>query len=299
MLPSRLTGRWLRSPRYEEPSCAPPRLPASPLPDFPASPLPRFPAYTKRSAFAGDGVTPELSVVVPVHNEAENLAPLLAEIRAVLEGTVDYEVICVDDGSDDGTAERLRPLAGEFPRLRVLRFRERSGQSAAIVCGVRAARADWVATLDGDGQNDPADILPMLARVRESAPAALSLVIGQRRHRRDRWVKRMAGRIANAVRARVLGDTTPDTGCGLKLFSREAFLAVPQFDHMHRFLPALFLRDGWQVTSLPVNHRPRRYGHSHYGVLDRFWVGLPDLAGVLWLQHRPIRPKIVEKSDAP
>lgn len=244
-------------------------------------------------------MTPELSVVVPVHNEAESLAPLLAEIRAALEGSVDYEVIYVDDGSDDGTDERLRNLATEFPRLRVVRLRERSGQSAAIVCGVRSARGSWVATLDGDGQNDPADILPLLALVRDrAAPAALRLVIGQRRRRQDRWVKRMAGRIANAIRARVLGDAIPDTGCGLKLFKRDAFLAVPQFDHMHRFLPALFLRSGWQVASLPVTHRPRRYGRSHYGVIDRLWVGLPDLTGVLWLQRRPIRPTIVEKPDA-
>lgn len=244
-------------------------------------------------------MSPEVAVVVPVHNEVESLAQLVAEIRAALDGEVDYEVIYVDDGSDDGTAEHLRRLAAEFPPLRVVRHRERAGQSAAIASGVRAARASWIATLDGDGQNDPADILPLLAMIRNpDAPTALRLIIGQRRRRRDRWAKRAAGRVANTVRARVLGDATPDTGCGLKLFSREAFLAVPQFDHMHRFLPALFLRNGWQVASLSVNHRERRYGHSHYGVLDRLWVGILDLSGVLWLRRRALRATIVEEPDA-
>jgi glycosyltransferase involved in cell wall biosynthesis len=243
-------------------------------------------------------VSLELSVVVPVHNEIDNLDRLVAEIRAALDGGVDYEVVYVDDGSDDGTAERLSMLAAEFSRLRIVRHPQRAGQSAAIVAGVRAARGAWVATLDGDGQNDPADILPLLAAIRDPAASpALRLIIGARRQRRDRWDKRVAGRIANTVRAWVLGDATPDTGCGLKLFSRDAFLAVPQFDHMHRFLPALFLRSGWQVASVPVNHRPRRYGHSHYGVLDRLWVGIVDLPGVLWLQRRPIRATTVEEPD--
>jgi dolichol-phosphate mannosyltransferase len=245
-------------------------------------------------------VSPELSLVVPVHNEVDSLAQLVAEIWAALDGQVDYEVIYVDDGSDDGTAEGLRRLAREFPALRIVRHRTRAGQSAAIASGVRAARATWIATLDGDGQNDPADILPMLAMLRNPvAPTGLRLIIGQRQRRQDRWVKRAAGRIANTVRARILEDATPDTGCGLKLFSRDAFLAVPQFDHMHRFLPALFLRNGWQVASVPVNHRARRYGHSHYGVLDRLWVGMLDLSGMLWLRHRTLRPTIVEESDAP
>ena len=244
-------------------------------------------------------MSPEVSVVVPVHNEVDSLAQLVAEIRAALDDQVDYELIYVDDGSSDGTAEQLRRLAAEFSPLRIVRHRERAGQSAAIASGVRAARATWIATLDGDGQNDPADILPMLAMIRNpDAPTALRLVIGQRQQRRDGWVKRAAGRIANSVRGRILGDATPDTGCGLKLFSRDAFLAVPQFDHMHRFLPALFLGNGWQVASLPVNHRARRHGQSHYGVLDRLWVGILDLSGVLWLRRRTLRATIVEESDA-
>jgi dolichol-phosphate mannosyltransferase len=254
---------------------------------------------------------PELSVVVPVHNEAENLNRLTDEIRRALEDRVDYEIVYVDDGSQDGSAEGLARLAREEPRIRVVPHERRAGQSAAIASGVRAARAPWIATLDGDGQNDPADILPMLDMVRGSAGSArppvrpsarppdsppLRLIIGNRRQRQDRWDKRLAGRIANAVRSRMLGDGTPDTGCGLKLFERSAFLSVPHFDHMHRYLPALFLRSGWGVASVPVNHRPRGAGRSHYGVFDRLWVGLLDLPGVWWLMRRQIRPAIAENS---
>ena len=256
---------------------------------------------------------PELSVVVPVHNEADNLNRLTGEIRRTLEGRVDYEIVYVDDGSEDGSAENLARLAREEPRIRVVRHEKRAGQSAAIASGVRAARAPWIATLDGDGQNDPADILPMLDMVRNSSasgslapsvppslrpsvPPPLRLIIGNRRQRQDRWDKRLAGRIANAVRSRVLGDGTPDTGCGLKLFERSAFLSVPHFDHMHRYLPALFLRSGWGVASVPVNHRPRGAGRSHYGVFDRLWVGLLDLPGVWWLMRRQIRPASAENS---
>ena len=256
---------------------------------------------------------PELSVVVPVHNEADNLNRLTGEIRRALEGRVDYEIVYVDDGSEDGSAENLAGLGREEPRIRVVRHEKRAGQSAAIASGVRAARAPWIATLDGDGQNDPADILPMLDMVRNSSasgslapsvppslgpsvPPPLRLIIGNRRQRQDRWDKRLAGRIANAVRSRVLGDATPDTGCGLKLFERSAFLSVPHFDHMHRYLPALFLRSGWGVASVPVNHRPRGAGRSHYGVFDRLWVGLLDLPGVWWLMRRQIRPASAENS---
>jgi dolichol-phosphate mannosyltransferase len=243
-------------------------------------------------------MSPELSVVVPIHNEADNLAPLVTEIRAALDGQADYEVVCVDDGSDDGTAEQLAVLATEFPRLLIVRHRKRAGQSAATVHGVSAAQGAWIATLDGDGQNDPADIPRLLAAIRDpAAPTGLRLVIGERWRRQDPLAKQIAGRIANAVRAKVLGDATPDSGCGLKLFSRESFLAVPHFDHMHRFLPALFLRSGWRVASVPVNHRPRRHGRSHYGVLDRTWIGVADLAGVLWLKRRPICTVSMEGSD--
>jgi dolichol-phosphate mannosyltransferase len=251
---------------------------------------------------------PELSLVVPVHNEADNLSRLTGEICRALDGRVDYEIVYVDDGSDDGSTESLARLAEEHSRLRLVRHRERAGQSAAIASGVEAAQAPWIATLDGDGQNDPADILPMLDMLRAWSPTApspdcltvrppLRLITGNRRQRRDRWGRRIAGRLANAIRSRVLGDGTPDTGCGIKLFERSAFLSVPHFNHMHRYLPALFLRSGWGVASVPVNHRPRRSGRSHYGVLDRLWVGLFDLPGVWWLMRRQIRPAIVENSD--
>ncbi len=240
-------------------------------------------------------MSPELSVVVPAHNEAANLAGLLAEIRSALDGQAEYEVVCVDDGSDDETPSLLARLGAEFPRLRVVRDRTPEGQSAATAHGVRAARGPWVATLDGDGQNDPADLPRLFALIRApDAPADLRLLVGERSRRQDRWIKRFAGRVANAIRARALGDDTRDSGCGLKVFSRECFLSLPHFDHMHRFLPALFLRSGWRVASVPVNHRPRRNGHSHYGVLDRLWAGIPDLVGVLWLQRRPIRSAIEE-----
>ena len=227
----------------------------------------------------------ELSVVVPVHNEAENVGPLIGEIGTALDGVVDYEIVYVDDGSSDATAERLAEAGKGFPRLRVLRHRQQSGQSTALWTGVRHARAPWIATLDGDGQNDPADI-PKLLSLALDPDLKLDLVAGHRVTRRDSVVQRLASRIANGVRSRMLRDDTPDTGCGLKVFSREVFLALPYFDHMHRFLPALVLRGGGRVRSVPVNHRPRQRGRSHYGINNRLWVGLVDLVGVMWLRRR-------------
>ena len=240
---------------------------------------------------------PLLSVVVPVRNEAPNIAPLVAEIRAALAG-VEYEIVYVDDGSTDGTPAQLAAAAAAtLAAAPLIRCRHRSscGQSAAIVTGVRAARGSWIATLDGDGQNDPADIPALLARAvaEESAAGALPVLIaGHRTRRRDSALKRVGSRLANAVRARLLGDATPDTGCGAKVFRRAAFLELPRFDHMHRFLPALFLRAGGHVVSAPVNHRPRLAGKSNYGTWDRLWVGLVDLAGVYWLQRRWRRPEV-------
>jgi dolichol-phosphate mannosyltransferase len=239
-----------------------------------------------------------VSVVVPVHDEAENVEPLLKEVRAALEGHVDFEVVCVDDGSDDETADRLASLAESWPRLRVVHHPRRKGQSAALVSGVRAARGVRIVTLDGDGQNDPADILRLLAVMDPpAAPAGVGLVIGNRHLRQDSPIKRISSRIANLIRSRFLNDDTPDAGCGIKLFDRSAFLAVPQFDHMHRFLPALFRMTGWRTVSVPVNHRPRRHGRSHYGLFDRLWAGTVDLAGVLWLKHRLIHPVSAENTD--
>ncbi|MCL4315946.1 MAG: glycosyltransferase family 2 protein [Gammaproteobacteria bacterium] len=241
---------------------------------------------------------PELSLVIPVRNEADNIAPLIAEIRAALDGNLDYEVIYVDDGSDDASPQRLRDARRDFARLRVIRHRQSCGQSTSILSGVRAARSEWIATLDGDGQNDPADILKLHAASRAAAPPAhLQLIAGYRHKRRDTWLKRLSSRVANAVRGRMLRDYTPDTGCGLKLFARDTFLALPYFDHMHRFLPALFLRHGGSVTSVEVNHRPRTRGISNYGLFDRLWVGIVDMLGVMWLQRRAKRPVIVEDAN--
>lgn len=236
---------------------------------------------------------PELSVIVPVRNEVENLAPLLAEIRAALAGNTDYEVIYVDDGSTDGTDTRLAQLADEYPHLRVLRHAQSCGQTAALATGVHAARGQWIATLDGDGQNDPADIPRLLGVVRDPAQLPnLQLVAGYRRRRQDTWLRRLSSRIANGVRARLLNDATPDTGCGLKLFPRDVFLQLPYFDHMHRFLPALVQRNGGRTVSVEVNHRSRTRGISKYGVHNRLWVGIVDLFGVMWLQRRVRRPEI-------
>ena len=237
----------------------------------------------------------DFSIVIPAHDEAENIVPYLAEISTALEGKGEYEVLCVDDGSKDDTLPRLMNAARRLPRLRVVHHRRRCGQTAAIATGVNRARAPLIVTLDGDGQNDPGDIVRLLEVFRraERQPGP-QLVIGFRRRRQDTLVKRLSSRIANTVRARLLRDNTPDTGCGLKVFCRHAFLALPAFDHMHRFLPALFLRQGGTVLSVEVNHRPRPHGRTHYGTFDRLWVGIVDLMGLMWLLRRPIRPEVEE-----
>jgi dolichol-phosphate mannosyltransferase len=229
---------------------------------------------------------PLLSVVIPMRNEGPNVLPLLEEIAAALRGTP-HEVVCVDDGSSDDTGERLRDASARMPVV-ALRHARSCGQSAAVVSGVLAARAPWIATLDGDGQNDPADIPHLWSRARAEGGAIL--VAGHRVTRRDSGVKRVTSRLANAVRARLLGDATPDTGCGLKVFPRALFLELPRFDHMHRYLPALALRAGGRVVSEPVNHRPRLRGRSNYGTLDRLVVSIADMLGVIWLQRRWKRP---------
>ncbi len=226
----------------------------------------------------------ELSIVVPMHNEEGNVARLAFEIAGTLAGRA-FELLVIDDGSTDGTlAEALR-LKESIPQLRVLHQPRRLGQSAAVWSGVRAARAPWVVTLDGDCQNDPRDI-PRLAAARAAErDDSVRLVIGHRTARRDGHWRRFQSRVANAVRGRLLGDRTPDTGCGLKLFARDTFLALPRFDHMHRFLPALFLREGARVISVPVHHRPRTAGRSKYGMPERLAAGLVDLCGVFWLMR--------------
>ena len=234
--------------------------------------------------------SPQLSVVVPVFNEQDNVAPLVGEIVAALRGRApdeggDFEIVYVDDHSTDATFDTLRRLKTEVPELRVLRHVTNSGQSTAIRTGVKAARGEWIATLDGDGQNDPADIPKLLAQRAQSA-AEVKLFAGWRVNRQDSGSKRWASRLANAIRTRMLRDDTPDTGCGTKLFEREAFLELPFFNHMHRYLPALMQRAGWKTLSVPVNHRHRSTGVSKYNNLNRALVGIADLRGVAWLIRR-------------
>jgi dolichol-phosphate mannosyltransferase len=236
----------------------------------------------------------ELAIVIPVLNEAESLAPLLDEVSAVLDGLAEYEILVVDDGSTDATPEVLSRARERHAALRIIRHRDRCGQSAAIASGVDAARADWIVTLDGDGQNDPADV-PRLYRALREAPADVGLVIGHRTRRRDNLLKRLSSRIANRVRARVLGDGTPDSACGLKVFARATFLRLPRFDHMHRFLAALVRRQGLRVLSVEITQRERTAGRSKYGLHDRLWVGIVDLLGVWWLLRRALRPAADEK----
>lgn len=237
----------------------------------------------------------ELSVVVPVHNETENLKPLIEEIQSALASIRDYEIIYVDDGSTDDTLSQLSTLCWGHPRLRVLRHLKCCGQSTALRTGILAARGRVIATLDGDGQNDPADIPAMLTALAHLGGEARSaMVAGYRRKRKDTGWRKLSSRIANRVRAALLRDETPDTGCGLKVFDRELFLGLPYFDHMHRFLPALAKRAGALIVSVEVNHRPRTLGYSKYGTWRRLWVGIWDIMGVMWLQRRAHVAKVEE-----
>ena len=239
-----------------------------------------------------------LTVIVPVKNEADNILSLIGEIRAALKHGPAYEILYIDDGSTDATRERLDEAARTVPELRVLYHAKSCGQSAALRTGVAGARGRVIATLDGDGQNDPADVPRLVAAfLNPASVATLGMIAGQRVKRRDSTVKRWSSRIANKVRSAMLGDDTPDTGCGLKVFSREAFLRLPYFDHIHRFLPALMRREGFAVGLEPVNHRPRTAGASKYGINNRLWVGIVDLFGVFWLQRRMRRPTLVSRES--
>ena len=234
-----------------------------------------------------DAGAPLISVVVPVHNEAPNIPPLIAAISTALAG-IDHEIVYVDDGSTDSSPQVLAEIARTLPTLVRVRHKQSCGQSAAVITGVKAARGSFIATLDGDGQNDPADIPAMLEAALEAETAGRKpvLIAGHRVKRNDSDAKRWGSKIANTVRGKLLKDGTPDTGCGLKMFRRAAFLELPHFDHIHRFLPALFIRAGGHVVSVPVRHHARAHGASHYGTWDRLKVGVVDLFGVAWLQRR-------------
>jgi len=248
---------------------------------------------------APDQTPVAVSIVVPVRNEADNIAPLIAEIAAALDGRWVYEIIYVNDGSTDATGERLAAIMAQRPNLRQLRHAVSSGQSAAVRSGVRAARGAIVATLDGDGQNDPA-FLPDLITAVASGGGRVGLAAGQRVGRKDTGFKKLQSRIANAVRGAILRDGTRDTGCGLKAFPREVFLAMPYFDGLHRFLPALVRREGFAIAYVDVIDRPRRSGVSNYGFFDRLWIGVMDLVGVWWLirRKRPT-PVVTEVAEVP
>lgn len=231
----------------------------------------------------------DLSVIIPVYNEVDNVAALYQEIKGVLS-SADYvfEVIFVDDGSTDGTGDCLKQLTTTEPNLRLLQHKTNYGQSAAILSGSKKARHEVLVTLDGDGQNDPADIPILLNYFKNNA-----VVLGNRKKRDDTWLRRLSSRIGNGVRRRLLKDGCRDTGCSLKIFPREAFLALPYFNHFHRFLPALFMRAGYQVINVEVNHRPRWHGVSKYGVMNRLFVGIHDVMGVRWLLKRPCAPEVL------
>lgn len=238
----------------------------------------------------------KISIVVPVYNEADNIVPLINEIISVMGDILTYEVIFVDDGSTDQTALLLAHALTQTKRLRVIRHLHCCGQSTSLHTGIKVARYPLIATLDGDGQNDPADIprLCALFLQQKAVTSRLSLVAGWRNKRHDSAWRRFSSKVANTIRAALLGDNTPDSGCGLKVFLKDDFLALPYFDHMHRFLPALMLRAGGLVISEPVNHRPRVKGYSKYGTVDRLLVGIGDLLGVIWLQKRA---KIAEAKE--
>ena len=229
----------------------------------------------------------DLSVVIPVHNEEESIGHLINEITAALDKKYKHEIIVVDDGSTDSTLDVLLKIKQNLSTLRVVKHLTNSGQSTAVRTGVQHAKSTWIATLDGDGQNDPADIPNLYNELIDNQSADPWLVVaGYRKKRKDTWLKRISSKYANGIRDKLLRDGTPDTGCGLKIFARNSFLDLPYFDHMHRYIPALFQRQGGRVVSVEVNHRHRMLGTSKYGFHNRLWVGIVDILGVRWLQNR-------------
>lgn len=243
-----------------------------------------------------DDGSPRISVVVPVRNEAGNIAPLIAEIETALSGRERFEVVYVNDGSSDGTAGELARLASERPWLRAMAHKASCGQSAAVRTGARAARGAIIVTIDGDGQNDPAYI-PALVDALRSGGSGVGLAAGQRKGRKDTGFKKLQSRVANGIRSRILRDGTRDSGCGLKAIRREVYFALPYFDALHRFMPALVRREGFDVAYVDVIDRPRLSGQSNYGFFDRLWVGALDLFGVWWLiRRRRAAPVVTEIS---
>jgi dolichol-phosphate mannosyltransferase len=244
---------------------------------------------------------PVLSVVVPVRNEAGNIAPLIAEIHRALAPVLKgpHEVVYVDDGSTDGTVAELAAVCAADPLVRVVRHRRACGQSQATISGVVAARADWIATLDGDGQNDPADLARLLT-VRGRTPGAdRTLFIGWRRMRHDGGARVLASQAANLIRRVLLGDGTSDSGCGMKLLRRDLFLQLPRFNALHRFTPALVRRAGGNVVPVTIGHRPRVRGTSKYGIVGRGLIGVADLLGVFWLMRRHTQPDVTDEGASP
>lgn len=243
-----------------------------------------------------------ISVVIPILNEENNIAPLLEEIVQAAQSIPISEVIYVDDGSTDSSLSVLQKLKSDYSMLRVVKHSRPCGQSAALWTGIKSAGNDLIITIDGDRQNDPAD-MPLLYKMYKDHDYEHNglMVMGERKKRNDVWIKRISSRFANRLRAALLKDQTRDTGCSLKLFRRKDYLALPYFDHMHRFLPALMKRDNVRIMHVPVSHRPRTQGVSKYGTLDRLAVGISDLWGVWWLMQRPFaHPEVFEDlSEAP
>jgi dolichol-phosphate mannosyltransferase len=241
--------------------------------------------------------TEQLSMVIPMYNEEENVEPLVTEVFDTLAAHPDFELIIVDDGSQDGTQQKLKELMSKYSNLCVVRHRRNLGQSVGIFSGVKAATKSWIITLDGDGQNDPKDAMQLAqaaeANIKLNQPL---LVAGNRVNRKDSGWKKFGSKFANSIRRRFLKDDCPDTGCGIKLFQRDVFLTLPHFNHCHRFLPALFKRAGGCIINVPVNHRPRTRGQSKYDNLGRLWVGITDLLGVAWLIRRPCISEVENES---
>jgi dolichol-phosphate mannosyltransferase len=230
-----------------------------------------------------------ISIVIPVLDEELNIEPLYQEIKTALaKADYTYEVVFVDDGSHDQTVKVLKKLAAENETLKLVAHKKNYGQSAAFVTGVRHAKHPWIVTLDGDGQNDARDIPLLVSKYTEPK----SVVLGNRKKRNDSFIKRLSSRVGNHIRKSLLKDDCLDTGCSLKLFPRDAFLQLPHFNHLHRYLPALFKRAGFQIINVPVNHRPRLKGQSKYGMMNRLFVGIHDLIGVKWLMKRPCQPEV-------